>query len=484
MSQVIIHGRFRALEGLWQLLCKEKKLPQLDRWLAEQLRRQRKTGSKDRRWLTTHMFSIWRFSPLNFILADPDLPEAADADAMAAAIEGLWPKYTAIDPIAFMAALGKLDLRVVLFFTARLQNAFTAIHPPLSAKLSPIEMVDPAIEGLLPAGEDRNPVWSLIAACLPAGADSGHEPRVQPRLRLSRELCHGIPHDKRTALADRRQASFDEADYRLWLSMQFSRPPVWIRIVQKQASGTVIEALQRDASASVLEQCGQRAALEAPRSLYEAEAFKAGWFEIQDWASQDIAAAVAAQPGDFVWDACAGAGGKTLAIADRLGGKGVIYASDIREWKLEELSRRAKRAGYFQIRTLKWDGGSPSFPGEAGKKGGFDWVVVDAPCSSSGTWRRNPEAKYRFHAGDLGELTDLQLRLLTNAAGATNRSGRLVYATCSYFMDENENLVQRFLSSPAGANYRLEDQRLLGCPGKDADTMFVAVMRREHSRGS
>lgn len=194
-------------------------------------------------------------------------------------------------------------------------------------------------------------------------------------------------------------------------------------------------------------------------------------------ASQQIALAVDAKPGQKVWDCCAGAGGKTLAIASRMDNKGVVVATDLHGYKLEELKRRSKRADFFNIRTFEWGGNEAlRLPKEIAQQQGFDWVIVDAPCSSAGTWRRNPDARWRFNEIDTAELIALQLQILNNAAKAVRADGKLVYATCSWQVSENETQVQWFLNH--NPQFSLESQTMLGAPLQDSDAMFVAVMKK------
>jgi len=134
-----------------------------------------------------------------------------------------------------------------------------------------------------------------------------------------------------------------------------------------------------------------------------------------------------------------------------------------------------------------------AFPKEIARHGGFDWVLVDAPCSSSGTWRRNPDARLRSLDDDLPKLNALQSQLLTQAAQCVRPEGKLVYGTCSFHNCENEDIIAAFLENEKLENERLQqaslqnnggwellEQTLLGCPASDSDTMFVAVLRRHH----
>jgi 16S rRNA (cytosine967-C5)-methyltransferase len=173
--------------------------------------------------------------------------------------------------------------------------------------------------------------------------------------------------------------------------------------------------------------------------------FAAGAFEIQDAAAQEAVMLCQAKPGMRVLDFTAGAGGKTLALAAAMENKGEIVASDIRGEALFELSRRADRAGAGIIKTHLL-GPLPQGP--------FDLVLLDAPCSGSGTWRRQPELKWRLTPERLTGLCTLQDQLLEQAAGFR---ARLVYATCSILRCENEDRVMAFLAAHPDFSRTLAD---------------------------
>ena len=201
--------------------------------------------------------------------------------------------------------------------------------------------------------------------------------------------------------------------------------------------------------------------------------YEKGWIEIQDRASQRIGEALTLEPGAFVWDACAGGGGKSLQLAARLMGRGSIYVSDVRAYKLDEVKKRADRGGFTNIRQLSWDGKSvPEVPKVVSKRGGFDAILVDAPCSSSGTWRRNPDARFRLNENHVRELTDIQRGMIDHILPLLRPAGELLYATCSWFYEENEELVQNWLSRHP--DLRLVDMSMVGAPKDDSDTMFYA----------
>jgi 16S rRNA (cytosine967-C5)-methyltransferase len=171
-------------------------------------------------------------------------------------------------------------------------------------------------------------------------------------------------------------------------------------------------------------------------------AFRDGLFEVMDEGSQLVAEAVAPPPRSRVVDACAGAGGKTLALAAMLANQGRILALDSNGKKLEELRRRARRAGLSNITAREVNGSV--LPAEA-KLGAWDRVLVDAPCSGLGTLRRNPEARWRLTAKTVDAFPADQLALLVTYAPLVAVGGRLVYATCSVLREENDGVIESFL---------------------------------------
>ena len=177
-------------------------------------------------------------------------------------------------------------------------------------------------------------------------------------------------------------------------------------------------------------------------NLSKSALFESGAFEFQDEAAQIAAELCGARPGMRVLDLAAGAGGKSLAFAAAMKNQGEILACDVRGEALFELEQRAARAGAAIIKTLPLDHGQPS--------GQFDAVFVDAPCSGTGTWRRQPELRWRLTPGRLAELIALQDRLLDQAAGLVRPGGRLVYATCSILGCENQDRVAAFQARQPG----------------------------------
>lgn len=274
----------------------------------------------------------------------------------------------------------------------------------------------------------------------------------------------------------------EDLDQSQFLKMLASRPPMWIRI-QSEAKNELLGELQSN-GAELYEhpRLPDAVSVRAKVNLYTLNAFRNGWFEIQDLASQCIAIAASPVQGERWLDPCAGAGGKSLHLAQLMKRKGTVVAGDIREKKLEDLRHRARRAGFPNIITKAHNGGA--WKG----RHRFDGVLIDAPCSCSGVWRRNPGAQWKLSFDDVAELSAVQKQILDNYADAVRPGGVLLYATCSLFDMENSVVVRDFLSRHD--EYKLDpfENPLTGkiVPGMlridsidgDCDALFMAKMRR------
>ncbi len=172
-------------------------------------------------------------------------------------------------------------------------------------------------------------------------------------------------------------------------------------------------------------------------------AFQTGLVEIQDEGSQLVAALVGAAPEMRVADWCAGAGGKTLALAMSMDNRGHIAACDVSAPRLDGAVRRLRRAGVHNVERHLVEPGDKWAKRRAGT---FDRVLVDAPCTGTGTWRRNPDARLRLRPIDLSELQAKQAAILDEASRVVKPGGRLVYATCSLLPEENEGQIDGFLA--------------------------------------
>jgi 16S rRNA (cytosine967-C5)-methyltransferase len=168
--------------------------------------------------------------------------------------------------------------------------------------------------------------------------------------------------------------------------------------------------------------------------------FQDGWFEIQDEGSQLIADVIQCRPGEQIFDYCSGSGGKSLALAPRLEGKGQIYLHDIRPWVLQEAKKRLKRARIHNAQCLP-----PGHPRIFSLHNQLDWVLIDVPCSGSGTLRRNPDMKWNISEEMVARLVKDQQTIFSEAVALAKPGGMIVYATCSLFSRENEEQVKVFL---------------------------------------
>jgi len=226
-----------------------------------------------------------------------------------------------------------------------------------------------------------------------------------------------------------------EAPYE-WLSAIQREPVLWIRAKQ----GSIAKVKESLAiSENDIGSIPEALAYHGQEDLYRHPLFKAGEFEIQDVASQLVGHLCAPQPKETWWDACAGAGGKTLHLSDLMKNKGLIWSTDRSRRRISLLKKRAAKAKAFNVRTREWDGGD-----KLPTKTKFDGVLVDAPCSGVGTWQRNPHARWTTTVSVVKELADVQSRLLTNIARSVKRGGKLIYAVCTLTDRETKAVVADF----------------------------------------
>lgn len=176
--------------------------------------------------------------------------------------------------------------------------------------------------------------------------------------------------------------------------------------------------------------------------LFSLPEFKEGLFEMQDEGSQLVAALVKAAPGDLVLDYCSGSGGKTLAFAPSMKGRGQIYLHDIRPSALSQAKKRLNRAGIQNSQCLP-----PEHPQLERLKEKCNWVLADVPCSGTGTLRRNPDQKWGIDAAMVNRLAETQREIVQKALLFVKPGGHFVYATCSILPEENEKQVELFLKS-------------------------------------
>ena len=262
------------------------------------------------------------------------------------------------------------------------------------------------------------------------------------------------------------------------------RPPLWIRLQRGDEETTLAELAAAGMTVRRHEKIGSAAALTGGKlNVFTLNSFRTGHFEVQDLASQCVGLVCAPKPGERWFDCCSGSGGKTLELAELMKRRGTVIAGDVREHILRELKLRARRSEFPNISTLHHDGRVPR---------GFhpcDGVLVDAPCSGSGVWRRNPGSAWKFRLSELDGYAERQYTILSHFSGAVKAGGVLVYATCSLFEKENEAVVKRFLAAHPDFSLESGTHPLTGeiTDGfyhfdgfdDDCDFLFAARMRRK-----
>ena len=210
-------------------------------------------------------------------------------------------------------------------------------------------------------------------------------------------------------------------------------------------------------------------------NVFQTEAFKNGFFEVQDASSQLVAEFLDVKPGMRVVDTCAGAGGKALHTASIMENKGQIIALDIYENKLYELKRRAKRNGAHNIETRA------IVSTKVIKKlyGKADRVLIDAPCSGLGVLRRNPDAKWKLQEDFIDKIKQTQQEILQQYSRIVKPGGKLVYATCSILPSENQQQVDKFLTSESGKEFTFVKDKKVLAHKSGFDGFYMALLERK-----
>jgi len=429
--------RAKTLATIWIDLLAPEELPQLDKFLADYFKKHKSLGSKDRAFYRDMLFDGMRYAEVVLFLMQAGETEHARLDKLAAES---W--FSENNP--------------------NLQNFLAELRNPAEI-LKQVKSAEPAV------------FFAWIEAIRSGLFDSVRK-HASPQVQA---LLVGLPNALVPYFLRRAKTSnWSSEESEKFLRDQVRRALLWLRVHKPDTLANVKNSLT-EAGFSILEEKNLSLAVRGETGIYNLPVYKEGLVEVQDYSSVEIGRSVDAHPGMAVWDACAGAGGKTVQLAASLENRGVLYASDIREWKLDDVKARTKKAGYHNVRRFMWDGENPpEMTREIANKKGFHRVLVDAPCSSSGTWRRNPDARYRITPEALQSLLQLQSKLLISAAPSVRPGGLLVYATCSWFVEENEDMVDMFLQSPAGKSFSLESMNLFGSPKDNSDTMFSAVFKR------
>jgi 16S rRNA (cytosine967-C5)-methyltransferase len=239
-------------------------------------------------------------------------------------------------------------------------------------------------------------------------------------------------------------------------------------ILRMQAEG--IETLSTSKSLPTL-------TLPERKNVFASQAYKDGLFEVQDRGSQILGLLLPVEPGQRVIDACAGAGGKTLQLAARMENKGKIIAMDIHEWKLQELRKRASRAGASIIETRFIENSKTVKRLEESA----DAVLLDVPCSGLGVLRRHPDSKWKLSPDEILQHNQTQSDILRRYSKMVKPGGYLVYATCSIFKSENQDIVQSFLAEETteGRSSWSQESELIVDPVECASDGFFGCLLRK-----
>jgi 16S rRNA (cytosine967-C5)-methyltransferase len=210
-------------------------------------------------------------------------------------------------------------------------------------------------------------------------------------------------------------------------------------------------------------------------NVFLTDAFKDGFFEVQDANSQLVAAFLDVKPGMKVVDTCAGAGGKTLHMASLMENKGLLIAMDLYESKLKQLKLRAKRNGAFNIEYRIID--STKVIKKLYEKA--DRVLIDAPCSGLGVLKRNPDSKWKLQPEFIDNIRKVQAEVLENYSRIVKPGGKLVYATCSVLPSENQEQVKKFLTTENGKNFTFVQDKKILASESGFDGFYMALLERK-----
>lgn len=418
--------RYPHLFALWQQWLAHGQNHQLDRWLEQQFRQHKQFGKKDRQAYRDAFFIAMRYQQLAHALEYSYQHQAPDW--------ATWDQH-------WQATTNNNDAALWYWLLLRAGIDCNA----------PTELAD---------GAKRLAHFTQHAQAWPKA------PLLSPHYLL----WQGMRPQWSALLAQRQHASnWSDNQLHSFITTLNTAAPICLR-PQRGDTAQLAATLAREGIDTSPAHYGLIA--RSPLNIQRSPSYSRGEFELQDTASQALAATVTAASCDTIWDVCAGGGGKSLAFASNAPAAAIV-ATDIRSNALKQLQQRAKRGGFNNINAVVHDACQP-LPTALQPPQGFDWVFIDAPCSAAGTWRRAADARWRLAAID--ELLTLQATILRTAAPRVRVHGHLIYATCSWRHDENEAQVAAFLA--AQPQFKLIVQACVGSPMMDADTMFYAKLQR------
>lgn len=383
----IFLSQLRAAEEIWKEISLSSE--PADRWLGNYFYRNRKKfGSRDRRFLSEITYCLFRKKTFLEV----------------------WAKFLKTDFLKTIIILAAFEEKMIS--SDERDQLLISLGVAMNAAIELSKMEKKQLPpDVCPKSVAEK--WALIYSC--------------PQWLVERWIC-----DWGEVKCEAVLKSFEE------------RPPLTLRTNQLKISRekllNIFETKGLEAESTKHSSWGIR--FKERAHIFDTDEFKEGLFEIQDEGSQLVCQWISPEPGDWVWDVCAGGGGKSLALAAMMNNQGRIVATDIRSFKLEDLKKRARRAGAHNI-----------FPAELGRiqniqrlrTRGFEKIVIDAPCSGTGTLRRNPDAKWKLKPEDFEQLHQKQLSILQNAIKFLGKKGKIYYITCSLDKRENEEVFEEFL---------------------------------------
>ncbi|MCF6326254.1 MAG: RsmB/NOP family class I SAM-dependent RNA methyltransferase [Devosiaceae bacterium] len=285
------------------------------------------------------------------------------------------------------------------------------------------------------------------------GSDNFAPEEISPeekKLLLAKNPLKNAPEHIQANIPEWLIASFEKSFGKNWLEQaqaQSMRPPLDMRVNNLKSSPEKVQKSLERFSPQAMEIAimglrilpGEKA--ERIANISADEAYKKGWVEIQDQGSQIVSALSNAKPGEQVLDFCAGGGGKTLALAAIMENKGQIFAHDSDRNRLAPIFDRLKRAGIRNVQVR-----SPQEGALDNLVGRMDKVVIDAPCTGTGTWRRHPDSRWRLSPAQLEKRIEEQAQILDEAKKFLRPGGELIYITCSILPEENIKQIESFIT--------------------------------------
>ncbi|MEO5601193.1 MAG: methyltransferase domain-containing protein [Cyclobacteriaceae bacterium] len=292
----------------------------------------------------------------------------------------------------------------------------------------------------------------------------------EKRTMYSRKIRESVP----DWLDELGEKELSEKKWETELHALNEEAPVVLRVntlkIQKEALQAMLQ--EENIETVAVENFPDAIVLAERQNIFTTPAFKEGLFEVQDAGSQIISTFLRIAPGMRVVDACAGAGGKTLHLASLMKNKGRIVAMDTEQWKLDELQKRARRAGVSNIEARLIESGKTI----KRLAGSADRLLLDVPCSGLGVLKRNPDAKWKLSIAFIDKVKELQQHILNDYCDMLKVGGMMVYSTCSILPSENQHQVRDFMAAKNDAFKLVEEKHIF--PSEGFDGFYMALLEK------